>query len=232
MEPILFMKVCAISDIHGDLNITIPECDVLCICGDIIPITIQRDNKRSSTWWFNTFIPWVKDLPCTKVIATPGNHDFFLEPFVEDTKAYNDFVAKTNTKSDFKLIILINEVYTYNSVTFYGCPYIRPIGFSKWAFEDGIPRITMVGEEYIDKWYEYGPKKVDILLTHDNPFKNDYLLWRWSGNYKYWFCGHWHDGEDDPNQNIYNVSVLDDYYNRKSNYKVITIDTEDGEETG
>ena len=39
------MKICGISDIHGDLNINIPECDVLCICGDVINLNDHFDIK-------------------------------------------------------------------------------------------------------------------------------------------------------------------------------------------
>lgn len=70
------MKICAISDIHGEL-INIPECDVLCIAGDIVELNVQRDNELSKHWFENEFVPWVNKLPCKKVIATPGNHKLF-----------------------------------------------------------------------------------------------------------------------------------------------------------
>lgn len=69
------MKTCGISDLHGDLINNIPECNVLCIAGDIIPLKIQRDYKASEQWWLNDFCSWVKDLPCKKVIFTAGNHE-------------------------------------------------------------------------------------------------------------------------------------------------------------
>ena len=80
------MKICGISDIHGNLYNEIPKCDVLCICGDIVPLSIQRDIKESDKWFTEDFIKWINNLPCNKVIIVPGNHDFYLEKmYIEGT---------------------------------------------------------------------------------------------------------------------------------------------------
>ena len=71
------MRICAISDIHGHL-INIPECDVLCIAGDIVNLLAQRSNEESDKFWSITFVNWVDKLPCKKVIVVPGNHDIYI----------------------------------------------------------------------------------------------------------------------------------------------------------
>lgn len=76
------MKVCSLSDLHGNF-IDIPECDVLCICGDIVGLVEQRSIEQSRHWWYNRFTNWVNKLPCKKVIITPGNHDFFLKMLIK-----------------------------------------------------------------------------------------------------------------------------------------------------
>ena len=73
------MKICGISDIHGNLIENIPECDVLCICGDIVTLNAQRNIEASKHWWETKFIKWIDKLPCKKVVVIPGNHDFYLE---------------------------------------------------------------------------------------------------------------------------------------------------------
>lgn len=65
------MKICGISDIHGNLYNGIPECDVLCICGDIVPLNEQRSMDASLKWWQTRFAKWVDKLPCKKYQQCP-----------------------------------------------------------------------------------------------------------------------------------------------------------------
>ena len=39
-------RICIISDLHGNPP-NIEECDILCICGDIVPNNIQYDLNES-----------------------------------------------------------------------------------------------------------------------------------------------------------------------------------------
>ena len=89
------MKICGISDIHGDLSVKIQPCDVLCICGDIVPLEVQVNSKKSKRWLKELFIPWCSKQPCKKVLVVGGNHDFFLwhhplqmKEMVKEAKTY------------------------------------------------------------------------------------------------------------------------------------------------
>lgn len=211
------MRICGISDMHGNLYIGIPKCDVLCICGDIVPLNIQRDDKASATWWNEKFAKYAVALPCKKVIVVPGNHDFYLE------KLYNkgDWYAAKQVMSSLtnnKVEILIDESYEYKGIKFYGTPWIKPIDLQKgkWAFEH--PTVTEDGTSpFLRIPY------CDILLSHDNPNYNHILNYYSSGSYKYHFFGHWHNGTAYNFMNQYNCSLLDDNYNTKKNLIINTI---------
>lgn len=218
------MKICGISDIHGNLYNGIPECDVLCICGDIVPLNIQRQIDASSKWWNNRFAEWAKKLPCEKIIVVPGNHDFYLE------SQYNagTWVEAKEIMSNItngKVEMLIDELYEYKGITFYGTPWIKPIEFQegRWAFEHPILR----GDEE-------GPfsdiPDCDILLSHDNPNYNSILDYYSSGRYNYHFFGHWHNGTAYKHMRHYNCSILDDNYKFKKNLEIVTIDIMSEEE--
>ncbi len=69
------MKIIAISDLHGYLP-KISECDVVCICGDIIPLQYQNDTIKSISWFLLDFVPWANSINCDKVIFIAGNHKF------------------------------------------------------------------------------------------------------------------------------------------------------------
>lgn len=207
------MKICGISDIHGNLIKDIPKCDVLCICGDIVPLGIQRQMDDSIKWFQNEFANWVKDLPCKKVIAVPGNHDFYLE---NKLKEWKGFVEDYEIYTDGKVRFLVDELFNYEGVSFYGTPWINPILFSKWAFEYST-------DEVEDNPFEKIPK-CDILLTHDNPNHNHSLGHYCFGKYKHHLFGHWHDGTSYGHLGQHNCSILDDYYNLKKDLNIVTVD--------
>lgn len=207
------MKICGISDIHGNLIKDIPECDVLCICGDIVPLDIQRQMDDSIKWFQNEFANWVKNLPCKKVIVVPGNHDFYLENKLKEWKGFvEDYEIYTNGKVRF----LVDELFDYKGVSFYGTPWINPILFGKWAFEYST-------DEAKDNPFEKIPK-CDILLTHDNPNHNHSLGHYCFGKYKHHLFGHWHDGTSYKHLGQHNCSILDDYYNLKKDLNIVTVD--------
>lgn len=207
------MKICGISDIHGDLNINIPECDVLCICGDVINLNDQRDIPTSKHWWETRFIKWVESLPCSKVIVIPGNHDFYLERMYNECWGW--FKDHMSLLSNKKLEFLIDESFYYEDIHFYGTPWIEPISFQegKWAFERDFNDDPLL------------IPKCDVLLTHDNPYENPHVKVS-NSHVTYHLFGHWHDGEDNPILCRFNCSILDNMYNRKKKFKCVIIKIE------
>lgn len=202
------MRICGVSDIHGKLDFKLPKCDVLCICGDIVELNVQRDLKESEKWFKDTFFPWVEQLPCEKVIIVPGNHDFLLEDW------YINKIDPEKIVIPDKLEILMDELYVYKGVRFYGTPWINPIHWQKWAFE------LSAYEECPYKQIE----ECDILLTHENPNYNEQLEYYAFGKYMHHFFGHWHDGISYGHLYQHNCSILNDSYKERKNLKIVTVD--------
>ena len=228
------MKVTALSDIHGNLIDITEACDLICICGDISPLEIQKDYIKMTKWFFNDFYKWILKLPCERVILTPGNHDFWIEKFINTSKMY----------LWDKLEILINDsTMVYNSIddkwyNIYATPICKDFG--KWPY--------MPGNENLEKYYKKIPDNVDILITHDSPqigkvgniledTNSFYPFGRPAGNEvlaniiftkkpKYVLSGHIHSGCHDVNTynniNLVNVSILDESY--KIAYKPLTFE--------
>ena len=236
------MKIIAISDIHGYLMkpSDMPEGDVLCICGDIVPLEYQNSTHKSISWFCLEFIPWVDNLEYKKVIFIGGNHDFFLQniaysknigDYLKDAKEVLQTLLPGHNYSEHKkLIYLFDNSYNYNGVTFYGTPWINNL--QNWAF-------YKTSEDLI-KVYDNIPKKVDVLLTHQPPaiaYVGDVLqhgVYNSMTSYgswelrdailqrkiKYNICGHVHSGNHTPTEidgTIFvNVSLKDENY--KINY--------------
>lgn len=233
------MKIVALSDMHGHLPSPkiFPECDVVCVCGDIVPLEYQTDTVKSATWFVLEFNDWANKLHCKKVIFIAGNHDFFLERISDKGLATPKEVMKTlfpgNSYSKTKLIYLCDNSVTIDGVKFYGTPWIANL--PRWAF--------FKNDEDLADVYDRIPHKVDVLLTHMPSFLGDtglvmqhgYSMFRQFGNaylakvilerdIKYALCGHVHSGSHVPYETkeggckVVNVSLKDEDY--RVNYNV------------
>ena len=172
------MKIAAISDIHGNL-IEYPsnywkgleECEVLFICGDILPLKIQFNMVRSQLWLEQEFKPWAERLPVEKIFIIAGNHDAWFER--------NDQLAREIFPQDAKITYLCNEYIEYTSIQdtyeykIFGTPYCHKFG--NWAF--------MREDDILMKKFNEIPNHLDILFTHDAPYgTSDICLEGWAAD--------------------------------------------------
>jgi hypothetical protein len=155
------VKICAISDIHGSL-IEIPECDILCICGDILPLDIQRNNDESVAWLAGPFQNWLLDAPCKYVVMIWGNHDWYGEKCCRgglEGWEQCERLFKRDLGPDPKIHILQDEEIEVLGIKFYGtswCPSLR-----NWAFYGD--------SETLKARFSDIPTDTDVLLTHCPP---------------------------------------------------------------
>ena len=230
------MKVIALSDLHGTL-LSVEDyfepCELVCICGDIVPLNIQANSRKTRQWLINKFKPWCESLPCDKVIFIAGNHDIYLNNL--------DFMYAQFPK-DKKVTYLFHEKYIYTSksgkeYSIFGTPYCKLFG--NWAF--------MEMDDKLEELYSDIPENLDILLVHDQPYGYGDILEEnsapWAdgshiGNKslvkavlkkqpRYMFTAHLHTTTHEcveiDNTKRYNVSIKDEQYNPVYNPLVIEI---------
>ena len=148
------MKICAISDIHGQFEgLQIQPVDILFICGDIVPLRMQRNVPQSLSWFKKFFIPWCQSQPADQIYMVGGNHDYLLEKLEREVK---------EALLGINITILYNESAEYMDDngkiwTIWGSPNCHIFG--NWAF--------MYSDEYNKEMYERMPKNVDFCITHD-----------------------------------------------------------------
>ena len=228
------MKIIAMSDFHGDLIENIESCDVVCICGDFLPLEIQRDSQKSLKWLKNDFLPWCQSLECNYVLIVSGNHDFIFDEKLHKNSTWDKLCKLFNNFDKVKWID--NKEIIIDNIKFYGCPYtIGPTGWANYCPDQLHP-------------YEDIPKDTDILLVHQPPigmvgtvnqldainymtcygsFSMMNKLLMPECNIKYLFCGHIHTGlhseELIGNTKCYNVSLKDENYKLSFPYKILEI---------
>ena len=220
------MKICAISDIHGQFEgLQIQPVDILFICGDIVPLRMQRNIPQSLSWFKKEFIPWCQHQPVDQIYMVGGNHDFALEQSKQKIKK---FLLGTN------ITILYNESAEYldeesgKIYTIWGSPLCHIFG--NWAF--------MHSPEYELEQFEKIPENLDFLITHDAAYgRSDVILdksvWWADGSHignpelaevlkskhpKYHFFGHLHTCDhnliDYTGTQTACVSLLNEQYNK------------------
>lgn len=219
------MIVTALSDLHGDILLNINPCDVVCICGDFVPLRMQHNIKQSLKWLERDFLPWCDSLPCGHVLIVSGNHDFVfdgnfhsdVDTWVRLGKLFSVFSKKVHWLDNCEMLI--------DGVKFWGCPFTTgPANWANYVPDEDLP-------------YRNMPEDADVVLVHQPPCGRvgtvlQYGAWNYLTNYgsvsmmeqlldpenkvKYLFCGHIHTGqhyeEQLGNTKCFNVSVKDENY--------------------
>ena len=155
------MNIVGISDLHGQLSgYTIPEADILCICGDISPLKFQFDIPSMDGWFKKRFIPWCQEQPVEQVYLIAGNHDNFLE-----NRHYTIHKYLMGTKINYIEDSLCEYVDDNGKIwKIWGTPWCHIFG--NWPF--------MRSSEVLTKKFSLIPEDIDILLTHDAAYgRND-----------------------------------------------------------
>ena len=242
------MKIVPMSDLHGYLPKPeqVPECDIVTISGDFVPLEYQNDDCKSIAWFCLEFVPWTDALRCKKVVLVAGNHDFFMEhimlgPVREDgsrkCRTASEVLSKLlpdSHKGRHKIVYLRDSSWEYEGKKFYGTPWTT--GLPGWAFA--------CTEEEFAEHIKQMPRKLNVLLTHMPPKIGDVGTvlqsgWNhgrnfssqvladamWERNIFHTFCGHVHTGNHTPEHyreipdcQVVNVSVKDEDYKVQTYY--------------
>lgn len=145
------MKIGATSDLHGNLP-DIEPCDILFICGDIIPLHYQTNMISSLAWFQTKFLPWCRDNAAKNVVFIAGNHDFALERSL-------DLKAAIKEWQKYNIYYVENSLIQIEGLKIFGTPYCQIFG----------PFAFMYTDEQLQQFFYEIPEGVDVLISHDAP---------------------------------------------------------------
>lgn len=142
-------KICAISDLHGELP-NIEPCDLLLIAGDLCPATNHTVGYQQ-VWLESQFKEWLEHVDARAKVYIAGNHDFFFE------KAPKKTIERTIAK--IPAIYLQDSSTEFEGLNIFGTPW-QPF-FYDWAFN--------LYENDLKKKWELIPANTDIIIVHGPP---------------------------------------------------------------
>jgi Icc-related predicted phosphoesterase len=238
LEPIVFMRIVALSDLHGHLP-EIPACDLLIVAGDVCPDRIgparARDHPAEQKAWFDRNVrAWLAGAAATHKVLTWGNHDWCGEAC--------SFAADSPVHASSRVLqILVDDGTSVpldgaagRSLSIWATPWSNQ--FMQWAF--------MKPREALAAVYAAIPQGIDILVSHQPPFghgdryehagtrqvehlgSRELLSAIDRVRPRLVICGHMHEGQgcfDYDGVAIYNVSVVNDQYRLVRSPTVIDI---------
>lgn len=216
------------SDLHGELPEAHDVAELTLICGDIVPLRMQRNIPQSKKWIKTEFLYWILNWPSEKILFIGGNHDFVFDGHwngSDTTELYFRSDGKLEyLPGDYPKHYIDNEGKEYK---IFGTPYCHIFG--NWAF--------MREDETLRELYKSIPEGCDIVISHDAADINNLGLvppnvWHPSSSVnagnkvlaeaikltkpKYYFCGHIHEGNHRVTEidgtTMANVSLLNDQY--------------------
>lgn len=139
-------NIVCISDMHGQIKgLTVPECDLLLIAGDV-----SNCGKRiyeDANWLALHFNQWLKQQPAKHIVMVPGNHDVIF-----------DYALSTVPKLDCH--ILIDKLVEIEGLKIYGSPWSKD--FYNWGFNLPEKKLKLAWDKI--------PEGIDILLVHSPPY--------------------------------------------------------------
>jgi Icc-related predicted phosphoesterase len=150
------MRICALSDIHGQLCKVAP-CDLVLLAGDLAGHYTHGyagdadDLYGQSQWLHIEFSDWLKSLPCENHAFCFGNHDWIAQ------KCFSSL------PSHFKNHLLHNNSLEMLGLKIWGSPWT--LNFYDWAFNSPVEN----GEEFLDKIWQTIPDDTDIVVVHQPP---------------------------------------------------------------
>ena len=151
------IRICCISDMHGNLP-EIPDCDLLLIAGDIVPLNVQNSMPKSAAWLNSSFRKWLKGIKKRgiDIVGIAGNHDFIFER------------AHIFVPPDLPWTYLLDDVCNIRGLNIYGTPW-QPY-FGGWAFN--------LSESLLEAKWNKIPNNADIVVVHGPPHTyGDYVFY-------------------------------------------------------
>jgi Icc-related predicted phosphoesterase len=144
------MKIACVSDLHGHLP-PIPDCDLLIIAGDIVPLSVQRDMNKCCGWLNGSFRNWVEDIFNRGIVicGIAGNHDILFQH------------TPNLLPRDLLWHYIQDNLVECKGLKIWGSPWQLNFGYG-WAFN--------ASEEELRQKYNRIPNDVDVIISHGPPY--------------------------------------------------------------